>query len=218
MAALSTGRMRDPAHAGYVDPSPGTSFGRVGAPPAVYLAAHGGLLPSSSSCNGACPHGSGAYDGVGVRLTIRTPTNARSFSYDYRFFSADYGARRCSSFNDYHLALYQTSAPGIPADRNIAFDTVGNAPSVDSVFFDVCPAQGCSLCSSGPSALAGTGFDVSGLGAATQWLIVDAPIVAGETIQLDLLVFDVSDGAGDSAVLLDNFRWGSALGCPSCSD
>jgi hypothetical protein len=216
MAALSTGRMRDAAHPGYVDPSPGTSFGRVGAPPPAFLAAHGGLLPSSSGCNGACPNGSGANDGVNVRLTIRVPTNAKFFSYDYRYFTGEYGARRCSSFNDYHLALYQTSSPGIPLDHNIALDTVLHLPSVDSAFFDVCSAQGCSLCPFGPGNLSGTGFDVGGLGAATQWLTVDAPIVAGETIQLDLMVFDVSDGAGDSAVLLDNFRWGSAAGCPNC--
>ncbi|MEP7121733.1 MAG: MopE-related protein [Byssovorax sp.] len=216
MAALSTGHMRDPAHAGYVDPSPGTSFGRVGAPPAGFLAAHGGLLPSSTSCNGACPHGAGAYDGVGVRLTIRTPTNAKSFSYDYRFFTGEYGARGCSAFNDYHLALYQSAAPGIPLDHNIAFDTLLNLPSVDSAHFDVCAAQGCSACPYGAGELAGTGFDVGGLGAATQWLTIDAPVVPGETIKLDLLVFDVSDGAGDSAVLLDNFRWNSGLPCNAC--
>jgi hypothetical protein len=217
MAALSTGRMRDAGHAGYVDPSPGTSFGRAGAPPPSFLAAHGGLLPSSTGCNGACPPGSGAHDGVGVRLTIRVPTNAKYFSYDFRFLTGEYAARTCSSFNDYHLALYQTTAPGIPLDHNIALDSFLNLVSVDSSRFDVCAAQGCALCPFGPSALAGTGFDVGGLGAATQWLTVDAPIVPGETIKLDLMVFDVSDSAGDSAVLLDNFRWGAiSNGCPQC--
>ena len=216
LAALSTGRMRDPARPGYVDPSPGTSFGHLGSPPSMFLAAHGGLLPSSSGCNGACPSGAGANDGVNVRLTIRAPTNAFAFSYDYRVLSAEYGARTCSLYNDYFLSLLQSGASGLPADHNIALDTYGNLPSVNNIHFDGCAAQGCSLCPQGPSALAGTGFDVNGAGAATQWLTVDAPIVAGETFKIDLMVFDVSDDAGDTAVLLDNFRWTTSFGCPGC--
>jgi hypothetical protein len=216
MAALSTGRMRDAAHPGYVDPSPGTSFGRVGAPPAGFLAAHGGVLPGNGGCNGNCPPGTGAHDGVSTRLTIRVPTNAISFSYDYRFFSGEYGGRTCSPYNDFHLSLLQTAAPGMPLDKDIAYDALYNLPSVNNVFFESCVAQGCSICPSGASALAGTGFDVGGAGAGTQWLTVDAPIVAGETMKMDLMVFDVSDGAGDTAVLLDHFRWHSPPGCQFC--
>lgn len=215
MAALSTGRMRDPAHPGYVAPSPGTSFGRVGLPPSTFLAAHGGLLPSSSGCNGVCPHGTGANDGVNVRLTIRAPTNAKGFSYDYRFFTGEYAARSCSPYNDFYLALLQSAALGLPADRNIAFDSVGNVPSVNNAFFQSCVAQGCSTCPYGTSELAGTGFD-AGAGAGIQWLTLDAPIVPGETFTIDLMVFDVSDDAGDSAVLLDNFRWISAKCVTGC--
>ena len=207
MAALSTGRARDSARPGYVDPSPGTSFGRTGSPPAQFLAAHAGLLPSSSGCNGACPHGAGANDGVNVRLTIRAPSNALGFSYDYRFFSGEYGARSCSPYNDFFLTLLQSNALGLPLDHNIAYDSLANLASVNNVRFEVCVAQGCSQCPFGPAELAGTGFDVGGAGAATSWLTVDAPIVAGETFKVDLMVFDVSDDAGDSAVLLDNFRW-----------
>ncbi len=216
MAALSTGRMRDPSRPGYVDPAPGTSFGHLGSPPPSFLAAHGGVLPSSSGCNGACPSGAGANDGVNVRLTIRAPTNVASFSYDYRLFSAEYAARTCSPYNDFFLTLLQTGFVGLPADHNIAFDSFQNLASVNNVRFDVCTAQGCSMCPQGSSELAGTGFDVGGAGAATQWLTVDAPIVPGETFKIDLMVFDVSDDAGDTSVLLDNFRWTSTVGCPSC--
>jgi hypothetical protein len=216
MAALSTGRMRDTARPGYVDPAPGTSFGRVGAPPASFLAAHGGLLPSSAGCNGLCPSGAGASDGVNVRLTIRAPTNVSALGFDYRFYTAEYGARACSPYNDFFLSLLQSSAPGLPVDHNIAFDNLGHLLSVNNVWFEECVAQGCSVCPFGASSLTGTGFDVGGAGAATTWLTADAPIVPGETLKIDLMVFDVSDDAGDTAVLLDNFRWTVACGGPNC--
>jgi len=208
MAALSTGHLRDAAHPGYVDPSPGTSFGRSGQPPAAFLAAHGGALPGGAGCSmGVCPSGAGAHDGVSTRLSIRVPTNAASFSYDYRFYTAEYGARLCSPYNDFFLALLGSSALGLPADKNIAFDVHDNLLSSNSTFYEECAPQGCSSCLQGTGTLAGTGFDVGGLGAGTGWLTTDAPIVPGETMQLELMVFDVSDGAGDTAVILDNFRW-----------
>ena len=44
-------------------------------------------------------------------------------------------------------------------------------------------------------------------GGGTTWLTTDSPVVSGETITLDLVIFDVGDHAYDSLVLLDNFRW-----------
>lgn len=208
MAGLSTGRMRDAAHPGYVDPSPGTSFGRLGQAPAAFLAAHGGVLPGGTDCSaGLCPSGAGAHDGVSIRLSIRVPTNAPSFAYDFRFFSAEHVLRRCSPYNDFFLSLLSSSVFGIPADKNIAFDVMDNRLSSNSTTYQVCALQGCAACALGAGPLAGTGFDVGGLGAATAWLTAGAPVVPGETMQLELMVFDVSDDAGDTAVLLDNFRW-----------
>ena len=51
-------------------------------------------------------------------------------------------------------------------------------------------------------------MEIGSTGGATTWLTTDAPVVPGETIQLELMLFDVSDGILDSVVLLDNFRWG----------
>jgi len=62
---------------------------------------------------------------VNLRLTLRVPTNANGIRYRHRFFSADFGGV-CSAFNDSHLALIDSNAPGIPADGNIALDTIGN--------------------------------------------------------------------------------------------
>jgi hypothetical protein len=204
LAGLSTGKMRDESSADFVPSAPGTDLGSASSPPAVYLAAHGGLLPGQTGCNGVCPSGAGAFDSIRLRLTLRAPTNATAFSLDFVFFSAEYGARSCSPYNDAFLALSQTQAPGIPLDRNIAFDAVANPLLVNSMLFDQCSALGCNTCPFGATPLAGTGMESGG---GTRWLTIDAPILRGETFQLDLMIFDVTDGSGDSHVLLDNFRW-----------
>ncbi len=207
MAGLSTGRMRDQNDPDYENPSGGSNFGRDSTPPAVYLAANGGALPASASCNGNCPAGSGANDSVNLRLVIRVPTNARSFSYDFRFFSAEYWTYSCTVYNDFYLALLQSEASDLPADRNISFDSVGNPVSVNNGFFDVCVAKGCYTCPGGSAPLAGTGMQLGNTGGGTPWLQTTAPVVPGEIIVLELMVFDVSDNILDSNVLLDGFEW-----------
>lgn len=207
MAGISTGRMRDQNDAGYVDPNGGTEFTWTSLPPAAYLASHGGNLPSSAGCSGGCPAGDGANDSVNIRIQLRVPTNAQSFSYDFRFATAEYWTWACSDYNDFFLAILQTAAPGIPADKNISFDGQNNPVSVNNGFFDVCVAKGCYNCPAGSAALAGTGLQIGNTGGMTKWLTTDAPIVPGETMQIELMIFDVSDWVLDSIVLLDNFRW-----------
>jgi hypothetical protein len=215
MAGLSTGRMRDANDPGFVLPNQGTDFGLDSQPPAAYLAAHGGALPSSSGCSGNCPAGTGANDPANLRLRIRVPTNVSALTYQYRFFSAEYWEYSCSQFNDYHLALLQSNVAGLPADRNIAFDSMGNVMSVNSAFLNICQVKGCYTCAQGVGPLAGTGMDANASGSSgngrtgggTTWLTVTAPVVPGEVIELDLMVFDVSDKIYDSVVLFDNFTW-----------
>jgi hypothetical protein len=208
MAGISSGRMRDQNDPNFVNP-PDTDHMHSSNPPAVYLAAHGGALPGSAGCNGGiCPAGSGANDSVAIRLSIRVPTNAKSFSYDFRFISYEYWDWACSNYNDFYLALLTTGAPGIPADKNISFDALNNPVSVNNGFFDVCVPKGCYTCPAGSGALNGTGMGTTG--GATKWLTTDAPIVPGETMQLDLMIFDVTDTWLDSNALLDNFRWNLA--------
>jgi hypothetical protein len=228
MVGMSTGTMRYPALPGYVAPNPGTLLTSAGSPPAAFLAAHGNALPSSASCNGNCPAGSGANDSVNLRLQIRTPTNANSFSYDFRFFSAEYAHWQCSLYNDFFVTQLTTTAAGIPADKNISFDTNKNPVSVNNGFFEVCAAKGCNTCPNGPIPLTGTGMDMDDpffftsmgthvrTGGGTVWLTTNAPITPGEVMSLDLTIFDVSDHALDSVVLVDNFQWSAAsIGGPS---
>lgn len=207
MLGLSTGHMRDQGDVGYVNPNNGTDFGVSSAPPAAYLAAHAGNLPATAGCSGACPSGTGAHDPINLRLQIRVPTNAKSFSYDLRYFTAEYWTYSCTAYNDFFLALLSSSATGIPADKNISFDSKGNPLSVNNGFFESCVAKGCYTCPLGAGPLAGTGLQLSNTGGGTKWLTTSSPIVPGETITLDLTIFDVSDGILDSNVLLDNFRW-----------
>ena len=208
MAGLSSGRMRDEADPDFVLPQDGISFSQYGNPPADYLAAHGGQLPSTLGCFGECPSGNDANDAINVRLTIRVPTNAQSFSYKVKFYSAEYPDYLCDMYNDFYLALLQSESPDIPEDNNISFDSVGNPVSVNNGFFTVCeqPGIGCYTCDQGPLELAGTGMD-GGVGGGTQWLLTSAPVVPGETIVLELMIFDVGDTVLDSLVLLDDFQW-----------
>jgi hypothetical protein len=207
MAGVSSGRMRYTGQTGFASPNGGTSFATVGACPAAYLAANGGTLPSSAGCSGNCLGGSTCYDSILVRMQIRVPTNAKSMSYDFKFYSGEFPEYVCTTFNDYYVALLTTGAPGIPADKNVSFDGVGNPVSVNNGFFDVCSPTGCFNCPKGTNELLGTGMEGS-VGGGTSWLTTDAPIVPGETMTIEFAVWDVGDWSWDSHVLLDNFRWG----------
>jgi hypothetical protein len=206
LAGLSSGRMRYTGQPDFVTPNGGTQFNTPSSCPATYLAAHGGALPGSAGCSGACPAGTGCNDSVSLRLDIRVPTNAQSLSYDFRFFSAEYPEWICQTYNDFYLALLTSAHPGIPADHNVSFDSLGNPVSVNNGFFDACSPSGCYTCPLGTTPLVGTGMD-GNVGGGTNWLTTDAPIVPGETITLELMVFDVGDWSWDSLTLLDNFRW-----------
>jgi hypothetical protein len=215
-AGISSGRMRDVGDAGYVAPNGGSDLGSSSTPPAAYLAQHGNQLPSSASCYGNCPAGSGAYDSINVRASIRVPTNAQSFSYKFRFFSSEFWTWSCTAYNDFYLALLTSAAVGIPLDKNISFDSANNPVSVNNGFFDVCQVRGCQTCPAGSAALTGTGMEnlashgtygIGMTGGATNWLTTTAPVVPGETITIEFMVFDVSDNVLDSLTLLDAFVW-----------
>ena len=208
MAALSSGRARD---ANDPDPTNAHTFGYVnGSPPADFIAPHGNQLPQTSA---SCPNGSGANDAVMLRVQLRVPLNANSFSFQFRFFSQEYWNWTCTVYNDFFIAMLNSSwlpGPGqtaIPADRNISFDSNGNYISVNSQqFFTVCPPKTGYPCPNGTAGLTGTGYTL-GPGGATLWLTTTSPVVPGEVITLRFVTWDTSDQALDSLVLLDNFRW-----------
>jgi hypothetical protein len=89
-----------------------------------------------------------------LRVTMRVPQNAKSFSYQLNFFSAEYPEFVCTQFNDRFIAILEsraldpTTLPGGAAPNcvrtspvpqcNISFDAKGQPLSINSGFFDVC--------------------------------------------------------------------------------
>lgn len=226
LAAISSGTARDAGDPGFVHPQNGPSAGQIGnydaatvaAIPAAFLAAHGGEVPGSSacpSCTGAsCAQ---AFDSVRLHVRMRVPTNARSLSYRVKYYSAEYPEYVCSPFHDMFVGLLTTGASGVPADRNTCVDASGTPLIVDNPFFDVCfPAVGAppGACAGGTLELVGTGVGGWGStltdGGGTTWLTTEAPVVPGEIIELDLIVWDAGDHNVDSTVLLDRFRWSTS--------
>ncbi len=151
------------------------------------------------------------------------PKTAGGFKFDFNFHSSEWPSYVCTRFNDGFLA-YLTSKG---KTDNISFDSKQNAVSVNNAFFDRCTpnvAIGCegekettSVCPSGDSELAGTGFGIEAeacnsgksatQGGATGWLSSSAPIEPEEEFTLELAIWDTGDGDLDSLVLLDHFRW-----------
>jgi hypothetical protein len=206
-AVLSAGHARDGSDP---DPTATISYTYVtGSPPADFVAPHGGVLPSTGA---GCPNGSGANDSVRLRVQLKAPSNANSFSFQFRFYSQEYTTWTCTSYNDFFITMLDTTwtpGPGqtaIPADKNICFDSNGSYISVNSnQFFTTCTPKSGYPCPDGTAGLAGTGYQ--GEGGATKWLQTTAPVKPGETITLRFVIWDTSDQAWDSSVLIDNFRW-----------
>jgi hypothetical protein len=197
MAAISSGTARDVGDPGYVHPQNGNLMGQAGnfvantkvGVPAPWLAAHNGVVPSPGNCP-VCsgPTCAQAFDSVNLKARIRVPTNARSFSYSFKFYTAEYPEFVCKQYNDFFITLLSSSwtpapvkpcmvgsecesgictaancvqAAPLPADSNIAFDAAKNAVSVNNGFFEVCfPAVNApaGACPSGTSDLVGTGM------------------------------------------------------------
>lgn len=243
MAVLSTGHAAD---LGDTNPSfaafeAGSDMGHTAAFPADWYAANGNALPSAPGC--PTPAGVGANDSVLLELTIRAPTNARSFAFDANFFSAEYPEWTCSAYNDFFVVLLDSlwsGVPANPADGNLAVHgavPVGvNLAAGDTGLFTACENGpiGCaagatagtiSTCS-GTAALAGTGFDLLGtacgtndlVGGGTGWLTVRGNVLGGEVITLRIALWDTGDALYDSLALLDGFRWSVDAAVPGAEN
>jgi hypothetical protein len=148
-----------------------------------------------------------AQDGVALELKIRVPSNAQSFSYQQNFFTMEYPGFICNRFNDFFVAMMSPVPDGLP-DGNIAFDQDTNPISVNNSLLQVCAPGtygGKSFpCPLGPDTLSGTGFEGH---AGTGWLTTSAPVKAGSEITLRFAIWDSGDGAYDSTVLIDDFKF-----------
>jgi len=161
-----------------------------------------------------------------LRLTLKAPINAGSFAFDFNFFSEEYPAYVCRGYNDTFLAMLTSQK--YKQGYEIAYDGNNARLNVNNSFFQACtsivPADMLGYthnCSMPLSNLNGTSYEIKyccsnftdgnlnkGSGG-TGWLRTTAPINPGETFTLSFIIFDEGDALMDSAVNIDNFRWGS---------
>ncbi|MEQ9319659.1 MAG: hypothetical protein RIF41_10915, partial [Polyangiaceae bacterium] len=217
MLALSSGTARQPNDPGYQD---------VGGYAKGYLSGHPvGFPKESPACPGVVT--GQPNDGTGLQIVVRTPQNAYGFTFDFDFYTYEWPAYVCSTFNDFFVALL-TPYPEGQNDGNVSFDSMGNPVSVNNAFLDVCGCEGnppspCQAggktfaCPLGNTELLGTGFGFDYAfedHAATSWLQTTAPVEPSSEMTLVWATYDSGDGVLDSTTLVDNFRWIAKPGVP----
>ncbi len=235
LVVLSTGRAADDdgdVNPGFAPFQVGQSMGTSSGFPADWYQANGNSLPNAPGC--VEPIDSAAQNPVMLRLRVRVPTNANSFSVAMYFFSAEYPEYVCTAFNDLFVALVDSTDPGNPDDGNIAiYDDGGqtwpvgvNILAAANGLFTACTDGTISHCGTpenytgctGNAELAGTGFDLPGqltyacdyggeAGGGTGWLTMSGNVTPGETMEIRFAIWDTSDQRFDSLVLLDDWQW-----------
>lgn len=200
MLALSSGVARS----GYNGDSP------VGAHMCTRSAMPPGYpIPSSGACpNQSIDDKSIAYDAIALEVRLRVPSNAKTFAFDFDFYTYEYPDYVCTAYNDFFVALVSPAPTGAGVGGNVSFDDQGNPVSVNNGFLEAC-APGTYggktfSCPLGLNELLQTGFDGRG---ATGWLQTSAPVAAGSEITIRFAIWDMGDDAYDSTVLLDDFHW-----------
>jgi hypothetical protein len=235
MVVLSTGNaaatgQTNPAFAPFES---GTDTGTSSAAPSDWLSANGGSFPVPAGCP-AAPNTT-AHNPVMLRLRVRVPTNAHSFSVRANYLTADFPEWLCSPYDDLFVALLDSTAAGNPTDLNLAEYTTpqsvqypvgSNLAYGDTGAFRQCingiigcqpnAVQSTITTCTGTSELTDTGFDAASTGCqsgdfaggGTGWLEISGNVTPGEIVTLRLVIWDTGDGALDSLVLLDDLRWG----------
>ncbi len=231
LAALSSGTaaapgQTNPNHAAF---QTGVNTGTSSPAPADWIAANGGSFPNAPGCPGAA--GTTAFNPVQLKLRVRVPTNANSFSAKMFFYSAEYPEYVCTAFNDFFVTLVDSTDPENPSDKNIAIyennnqtwpvgvNLVKSAPGL----FTQCQNGQITQCGAqsnyngcvSTTEVIGTGFDVNAsacghfgyTGGGTGWLTMSGNVTPGETMEIRFTVWDTGDTAWDSVVLLDSWDW-----------
>jgi hypothetical protein len=216
MVLISTGIAADKMSTNFVPPQPGTDLSDMG-PNQANNPAPG--LPAAMGCGTSQP--AKVQDYTEYVVTLKAPTNANSFSFNFQFFSAEYPEFVCTQFNDEFLVMMESDKE-YATPTNIAFDGNMDPITINNGFFTVCTnytqKPQTQHCTTPVSAIAGTGYDgldidlkagLIPMGGSTGWLTTTAPATPGETIKLHFIIFDEGDGSLDSAALIDNFKWGT---------
>jgi hypothetical protein len=122
LAVISTGNAADQndTNPSYVAFQGGKDNGTSSGVPADWLQANGNNFPNAPGCPEP-QGGTTANDPVMLKFRVRVPTNAQSFSVSTYFYSAEYPEWVCSPFNDFFVALLDSTQSPNPADKNLAF-------------------------------------------------------------------------------------------------
>ena len=105
--------------------------------------------PDCASLSNGAPHGGvSVQDWAELTLVIRVPSNAHAMLFDFAFFSSEYNQFWNASLNDAFLVLVARGS-GAPVATNVARDANDLAVTVNSGFFQLCPAW------PGPAGLSG---------------------------------------------------------------
>jgi hypothetical protein len=193
-------------------------------------------LPVAPMCgSGTAGTPTNANDSVMLVLTLRAPTNAKAFSFNSFFFSAEYPEFVCTNFNDQLVALVDTpngtpTPIANPIDKNLMTFAqgmqkwpVGINIAHGTSLFSACESQMANAacwdtdvsslsCSLGINTLLGTGFDKPmnqncTIGGGTFWLTTAGNVIPGDIVQIRIALWDVGDNIYDSLALVDGFQW-----------
>ncbi|PRQ07778.1 choice-of-anchor L domain-containing protein [Enhygromyxa salina] len=143
------------------------------------------LFEQWSACGGGCE----VWDYAELRVGLTVPEHTYGLAFDFAFMSVEWPDFVGGGFNDMFVAWLESES----WTGNAAFDDAGNPITVNAGFTDY------------------TGDELDGFGmeghAGTRWLTTGFGVTPGETVQLVLAVFDLTDDDYDSVALLDGFRW-----------
>jgi hypothetical protein len=201
MAALSNGIAADEDDTGYVAPQTGTAFNKTGT--AYPLTPHTFTCLDGQGQTQTHTDPTTVNDYTELAVTLKVPTNARSFSIDLNYLTTDAPEWKCSQYDDQALVILESTA----LTGDVLADSNGDHMSVNSPFLVLNDA----------TSLQGTGMEVTtnqGIaGGATGWMTLTAPVTPGDTIKLRFAIFDTLDSIYDSQLLVDHFRWSTAKVC-----
>lgn len=167
MILLSTGQAKDKYDDPSYHPQDGFAFNTAQAHP-LYT-------PPRCATPASTPL---AQDMSELSLTLKVPQNAKSLSFNFNFFSAEYPEWSCTEYNDRFLAILESSAldpatlPGqcitgtARPTCNISFDATNQPVSVNNGFFDICTSDSggtgptwSNTCTKPTTLLAKTGYE-----------------------------------------------------------
>lgn len=203
MLALSSGTARNTNEPGFVSRNFNKEYSSN--PPLTFNG-------ESPACPGVVVPKSSVQDAAGLELEIEAPSNALSLEFNFNFHSYEFPQFICTQFNDFFWANFIQGN----VNKNISFDEMGNAISVNAAFLTQCdcPPAGPGMCLAPPNPapgqpqksfdckgvdlLQGTDFDgntnpaqVAGwTNGASAWLKTTVPVEPNKLIKLRFVTFD----------------------------